>query len=209
MDIEYLNARFSDGSDAREQMRSFAELMGLDALVKGRYSALLLSQLFTAYHKHTFDPLKVVWQIRSLEGQTIHTGLKPATQFNHPPLQGLWHQHFLIDGISSMALNLHRGINKFGLPWLEQEVAAITASGEDRYLTEADIKQIVHDAVISNFERLNEAKALTGEWLIFAKYENQNYYLAIGAHKSGDEFLRSQIDLVAQTQYPFLETILV
>lgn len=208
MALQYLNAKFSDGRDAIEDMRKFVELMGLDHLIPDRYSALLLAQLFTAYHKNTFDPHKVIWQIRALEGVGSNTGLKSATQFKHPPLQGIWHQHFLMDGIASMARNLQKGIHKFGLPWLEQQVAETTKSGEERYLTEADIKLISHDAVFSNLERLRDAEALTGEWILFAKYQNQNYYLTIGAHSSGDDFLRSQIDLIAQTQYKFLQTIL-
>jgi hypothetical protein len=208
MPFQYLNARYSNGTDAIEDMRSFAESISIERNFQGRYSALLLAQLFSASHRNTFDPAKVVWQMKALEGDVKNYGLKSASIFKHPPLAGLWHQHFLMDGISSMAINLQRGLHKFGLPWLEKEVKEITASGEERYLNEEMINRIVHDAVMGNLDRLFEAEALTGEWLIFAKHQDQNYYLSLGGHKSGDEFLRSQIDLIAQTQYPFLNGIL-
>ena len=125
---------------------------------------------------------KVIDQIENLEGLIDRPGMKAATQFKHPPLAGLWHQHFKMDGLSSMAINLRRGMQKFGLPWFENQVAELAKTGEERYLEEQDISRIVHDAVHGNWQRLHEAEALTGEWIIFTKHEGQNYYLALGTH---------------------------
>jgi len=197
-----------DGSDASMELRAFAKAIGLESIVSGRYSFLLLLELFGATQSGMLNPSKVVSQIRVLEGLDEGRGLKAATQFKYPPLQGLWHQHYLEDGLPSLARNIHRGIHKSGLPWVEQKIADAKASGEERYFTVADVAHIAHDAISSNWERLRESKALTGEWLIFAKHDGSNYYLCLGKHDSGDGMLRSQINAIPLQEFPFLKDIL-
>ncbi|WP_162232485.1 hypothetical protein [Methylogaea oryzae] len=170
---------------------------------------MLLLELFAAAKSGMPHPAKVVSQIRVLEGVEAARGLKAATQFKHPPLQGLWHQHYLEDGLASMAQNIRKGIDKFGLPWVNQKIADAKLSGEERYFTEADVTQISHDATASNWERLINNEALTGEWLIFAKHEGKNYYLSLGKHDSGDELLRARIDTICLHQFAFLKDILI
>ena len=203
-----LKATHSDGSDATPMFLSFAEGIGLKSVAAGRYSFLLLLDLFGGVQSGKLNPAKIVSQIRVLEGIEAGSGLKAATLFKHPPLKGLWHQHYLEDGLPSIARNIQKGIRKFGLPWIEQKVADAKASGEERYFTEADAAQIAHDAVVSNWERLIDNEALTGEWLIFAQYEGKNYYLCLGKHESGDDLLRSQIDTICLQEFPFLKDIL-
>jgi hypothetical protein len=110
---------------------------------------------------------------------------------------------------SARSASPRKGIGRDGLPWLRKQVEEATASGEDKNLTEADIASIVHDAVQGNLERLANDRALTGEWLVFAQHEGQNYYLCVGRHRGGDDFLRSQIDTVCAHEFPFLRDILV
>jgi hypothetical protein len=199
----------SDGSDATSELLSFAGAIGLESVAAGRYSFLLLLELFGATQSGMLNPAKVVSQIRVLEDVETASGLKAATLFKHPPLQGLWHQHYLEDGLPSMARNIKKGIGNFGLPWFEQKIADAKASGEERYVTEADVAQIAHDAIVSNWVRLINCEALTGEWLIFAKHEGKNYYLSLGKHNSGDDLLRSQIDAVCLQEFPFLKDIFI
>jgi hypothetical protein len=106
-----------------------------------------------------------------------------------------------------MALNLRKGIEKRGLPWLQQQIQQAQQSGEERFLTERDCEQIAHDAVVGNWERLAESSSLTGEWLIFAKHQGRNYYLCLGTHGT-DEVLRKQIDAICVPEFPFLAQIL-
>lgn len=208
MSSPQFRATRSDGSDATSELLSFAEAIGLESVVAGRYSFLLLLELFGAARSGMLNPAKVVSQIRVLEGVEAARGLKAATLFKYPPLQGLWHQHYLEDGLPSMARNIQKGVNKFGLPWFEQKIADAKASGEEKYVREADVALIAHDAVVSNWQRLINNEVLTGEWLIFAKHEGRNYYLCLGKHNSGDDLLRSRIDAVCLQEFSFLKNIL-
>lgn len=198
----------SDGKDMTSELLSFAEMIGLERAASGRYSVLLLLGLYGGAQSGQLNPAKVIQEIQILEGLLGCSRLKPASIFNREPLQGLWHKHYLEDGVPSMATNLRRGINKYGLPWLENVIAEAQVSGEERILTEQDIAQISHDVVVGHWERLTEDSALTGEWIIFAQHQGKNYYLCLGRHKSGDDFLRSQIDEVCVREFPFLTDIL-
>lgn len=202
------NATFADGSDANSELRNFANQIRLDSIFEDRFSFLLLLQLFAAFKSGHLDPTKVISQIRALEGLEENIGLKAATVFTRTPLKGLWHQHYLEDGIASFAKNIHKGINKFGIPYFEQKIVEADAAGERRWVVETDTPHIVNDIVSGSWDRLVKSKSLTGEWLIFAKFENKNYYLCIGKHDSGDDYLRSQIDAVCVQEFPFLKSIL-
>jgi hypothetical protein len=198
----------NDGGDMTSEVIQFAEMIGIERAASGRYSILLLLALFGGAKSGKINPAKVVHEIQSLEGLCEESHLKPASLFKHAPLQGLWHKHYLQDGLPSMAINLRKGINKNGLPWLEQQIVDAKASGVDKFLTEQDCAKIAYDAVIGNWGRLVDESALTGEWIIFAKHQGKNYYLCLGEHTSGDDMLRSQIDAVCVKEYPFLVDIL-
>ncbi|RAP56211.1 hypothetical protein [Oleiagrimonas sp. MCCC 1A03011] len=204
----WFTARQSDGTDMAPELLRFGETIGLERVARGRYSLLLLLGLFGGAQSRTQNPAKIVREIEVLEGLREASNLKSEAQFDRVPLKGLWHKHYLQDGLSSMARNLRKGMYRNGLPWLEQQVAAAEASGEERFLSAEDCARIAHDAVVSNWERLVQDSALTGEWLIYAKHQGKNYYLCLGEHTAGDAVLRQQINTVCLQEFPFLSQIL-
>ncbi len=197
-----------NGSEITAELSDFAKAIGLESLCASRYSLLILLEIFALNEEGIINPFKVIDQIKNLEGVGGGTGLKRATPFNHYPLKGLWHQHYLEAGLPAIATNIKKGINKFGLPWLERKVVDAKVSGEERFFTEADVLHIAHDAVISNWERLISNQALTGEWLIFARINNENYYLCLAKHNDGDVAIRAKIDAVCLKEFPFLSDVL-
>lgn len=204
----WFTAKSANGTDMAPELLRFGEAIGLERVAGGRYSLLLLVGLYSAMQSGQQNPAKVVREIEVLEGLREDSELKQATQFKYPPLSGLWHKHYLQDGLFSMAKNLKKGIARDGLPWLKQQVADALESGEERFFSIEDCACIAQDAVVSNWERLVADSALTGEWLIFAKYQGRNYYLCLGEHSSGDALLRQQIDTVCLQEFQFLSQIL-
>lgn len=204
----WFTASAPDGRDLAEELLSFAEIIGLEKLAARRYSLLLLLGLYGGASSGRLNPAKIVQEIAVLEGDSRQSKLKPASTFNHEPLKGLWHKHYLEDGLPALARNLRKGIGRFGIPFLQEQVNQAASTGEDRYLTQEDCARIAHDAVIGNFERLIEESALTGEWIIFAEWQGQKYYLCLSTHKTGDRSLRAQIDTVCLLEFPFLSQIL-
>ncbi|HLZ76007.1 hypothetical protein [Phenylobacterium sp.] len=198
-----------DGADRTGEIELFAERIGLERAASGRYSILLTLGLYGGFMSGQLDPGAVVHEIEALEGARPPTRWKPPIQNKHPPLKGLWHKHYRQPGMSSLALNLQMALRRYGLPHLEAKVAEAQAAGEERYFEEDDIKRAVHDAVIGNYERRAADQAMTGEWLLYAQFEGQNYYLALATHDvTTHDDLRRQIDLLCCQEFPFLAELL-
>jgi len=198
-----------NGEDKAPEIYAFAQAIGLESVAPDRYSLLLILELFAGIASRQLNPAKVIHEIRALENlDGMSSRMKPSVQFRHPPLQGLWHKHYLADGLRTMAKNLKNGIHKDGLPWFEQRVKEAVATGENQYMSEDDIKRLTHDAVIGNWLRRSQVRALTGEWLIYAEHEGQNYYLCLGSHDGDHQKIRQQIEAICCDEFPFLRSVL-
>lgn len=200
---------FIKGEDRTAEVHQFAERIGLDSIIPGRYSSHLLGEMFVRSDIfRTQDPYAILDQIKNLEGVGRRSFMKPGAPFKHPPLKGLMHQHYMVNGIASMAQNLMVALKRYGIPTLEQSLAEAEASGVERTLTVQDINRLAHDVVMGNYERRANAQELTGEWIVYAQHQGANYYLCLGRHDSGDDHLRAQIDLICVPEFPFLSTVL-
>lgn len=148
------------------------------------------------------------YQIKDLENGSVSSTKAPIKN-RHPPLKGLWHKHYLESGMKAVAMNVDRGLKKYGIPYFEQRIKEAPEAGEERYLSEEDIPALVDSVVSGNWQRLSEEKTLTGEWIIFAKYEGKNYYLCLATHdKASHEYMRQNIDKVCCVEFPFLVDLL-
>ena len=197
---------YVNGEDRSAELNEIARIIRLEELVAGRYSSLLLIQLAVSYLSGGLDYHKVMLEIDALErGQATTT--KPPAMFSCPFLGGLWHKHYFADGIGCIIKNLINGINRNGLPWLEERARQVTESGEEHYLTDEDAAYIAHDTVTGNWERRSAGRQFTGEWIIYAQHEGQNYYLCLGKH-GDDEKIRAQIDEICAAEFPFLNALL-
>jgi hypothetical protein len=199
----------ANGEDITAMVRGFARFIGLEQAAPGRHSMLLVMALFGGVKSGRLNPAKVVHEIRALEGIGPPSKLKPPIQNKHPPLRGLWHKHYLEDGLSSMAQNILKGLKRYSIPVFQQRIDEAKAAGEDRYVMPEDIEAIATDAVHGNWMRLSAAQALTGEWILFAQHEGQNYYLALATHdKDTHDQVRQQIDALCCQEFPFLTKLL-
>lgn len=201
-------ATAANGEDMTAELTRFATFIGLERIVPGRYSILLVLGLFGGFKSGHLNPAKVICEIQALEGIGKPSQLKPPTPFNHPPLKGLWHKHYLEDGLGAAAINLKKGLKKYGLPLFKQRIREAQEAGEERYVSVDDIKSLADDAVQGNWIRLANSEELTGEWIIYAQHDGMNYYLCLGTHKSGDDYLRKQIDAVCCEEFPFITAML-
>lgn len=197
-----------NGNDVGPEIEAFRKFTQLEDVAPGRYSSLLVMSLFGGWKAGTVDPHKVVHEIRLLEAGQV-SSLKPPIQNRHAPLKGLWHKHYLEDGLPSLAKNVSRGLSKYGMPYFDQKVAEAKAAGETRYVTAEDVQALAADVVHGNLARLRGAEAITGEWILFAKHEGKNYYLDITTHdKSSHDNVRRNIDALCCHEFPFLGGLL-
>lgn len=197
-----------DGNDIAVEIESFRQFILLEQIAPGRYSFLLLMSLFGGWKSGMVDPHKVVHEIKLLESGEA-SPLKPPIQNRYPPLKGLWHKHYLEQGMASLAQNVKRGFDKYGMPYFDQKITEAEDAGETHYMTIEDVQALAADVVHGNLKRLREAEAMTGEWILFAKHEGKNYYLDITTHnKSLHEHVRKNIDTLCCHEFPFLRELL-
>jgi hypothetical protein len=111
--------------------------------------------------------------------------------------------------IRAMAINVQHGLNRYGIPYLQKKVLEAKEAGETRYFSSEDVIGVANDVVQGNLERRRQEQQLTGEWIVFAKHEGQNYYLSLATHdKATHEGLRQQIDNLCCREFLFLEKLL-
>lgn len=189
-------------------LSEFSRMIGLEQIARGRYSTLLAANLLGGALSGQQNPAKIVREIELLESGELGQFKQPI-QNRHPPLKGLWHKHYMQDGLASLAKNVDKGLRRYGMPFFEQKIQEAQEARELRYVTPEDVPELVTDIVCGNRQRLAEQQALSGEWIIFAKHEGSNYYLTIATHDSAThQRVREQIDGVCCIEFPFLVQLL-
>jgi hypothetical protein len=198
-----------DGTDYEAEVMECARAIGLDQATSGRHSVLMAVHLFAATKTGMQNPARVIREIEALEGVGEPSEFKPPIQNKHPPLKNLWHKHYGQDGIPSLALNVGHGLKKFKIPLFLKRMAEAEQAGEQRLVKLEDVPALVEDLVLGNLGRLAAAEAMTGEWLIFARHQNKNYYLCLTTHDSSvHPNVRDQIDYICCKEFPWLQAVL-
>lgn len=204
-----LNKIKEDDAEIHSKIIWFKEIAKIDETIKGRYSISFLLDSFFSFENDSLNIDEVMHEIRFLEGSEEASRTKNATQFRRPPLKGLWHKHYFDRSIPALAQNVKNALVNYGMPYFESMAEEDKASGEERFVTPGDLPHIVNDIVISNLQRRQADQKTTGEWLIYAKHKNVNYFLCLAKHGEGDEQIRTRIDSTCIHEFPFLKSVLV
>lgn len=144
--------------------------------------SLALALRLASYTSLRIDVFSVLDEINYLEGLTHVSKTKKEEPFTKPPLVGLWHKHFfsarhLVKNIG-IRWNLDRGGNK-DLSKMISEVAKEYGENTDLWPNVLSYR-LVNEAFEERAER-----GLTGDWIIYAKHKNTNYYLDLATHEEG------------------------
>ncbi|MEN8279533.1 hypothetical protein ABFP05_16265 [Acinetobacter baumannii] len=191
-----------------EEASTYVKSIGFNDYIPRRYSALIASQVLCLAKNRLLNCYTILDTIKTLEGIGYPNKLKAETVFMRPPLKGLWHKHYLPNNIQAFSKNLINSIKVDGLPSLDELAYEAEVTNQECYLTEADIALITHDGVVGAWERRCRNSSVTGEWIIYAKYLGQNYYLCLAKHSDDDDKIRAMIDAICLHEFPFLQDIL-
>jgi hypothetical protein len=196
-----------ENSHVLEEIETLVRMVGLDDIAPRRHSALFALSIFGEFKVGRLNPFRLGQEIKALESGEAN-GLKPPIQSRHLPLKGLWHKHYMQPSLRSAALNVQHGLKEFGIPFFQQKIREAEAAEELRFVSPEHVKPIVTDLVEGNWKRLQAADKITGEWIVFAKYNGENYYLALATHdKSTHDDLRRRIDAICCREFPFLNNL--
>ena len=185
-------------------LANFADQWGISRLIPDRYSDLLVFDLMKLDRLQGISPEMVVREIRSLEN-VGQSNMKNPTPFRQKPLKGLYHKHFLPNLPSAIAHNI---LNAHGKDGITKTVHRVLEPRLGQSVTAEDLHELTYELAQKPFETRAEQSRLTGEWLIYAHFEDQNYYLTIGSHSHGDEAIARNIKTVCCMEFPWLDSVL-
>jgi hypothetical protein len=167
-----------------------------------RISELFVLDLYIHELEFGIFHLDITDEIRRLETGSDNSFTKPPTQFRREPLKGLWHKHYF--AANFVVQNLENSWGKSGLNGVLEEVINALPSGA----TGKDFAStLVHGYFEKSLEARSENKKVTGEWIVYAKYQGENYYLCMGSHNADDQSIYNRMVDNCLREFPFLKSI--
>lgn len=185
-------------SMSREELISWAsKSVAFFGLNLSRFSTVLLAQSYSFEINRVFDPFVLTHPIKVLEGLSSSDGTGPPEQFNHPPLAGLYKKHFTSPRfLPRNLLNFLRskqGGHHFNTVW--DEAAKVSGS---QYINETFTKYLTHHIVVDPIMIKSASNKMTGEWVVFHKYDGANYYLTIAFHGETNDQIHKRVVLACE-----------
>lgn len=189
-----------------EEVASFSfNHCGFCGVDMNRVSALMMIQLASIGKYRVYDTFSITDVLQELEGVGRNQKVRVA-QFKHEPLKGLWKAHFF--DARFLARNL---INYSGLKFENNPKMAILLEKAQAEESESPSLygwqgRLADALTVKAYEEMASKGKLTGEWIIFSKYQGLNYYLGISRHTSReeDENVSHFIDKLCKHEFPFL-----
>ncbi len=185
---------------------------GMCGVDPSRISSLLFCQLSSFQKKRSFNTFSITDIVQGLEGTRTGNCTKNCERFKHPPLNRFWKAH--ISDASFLAKNI---VNHWGLQY--ENSPRFLALWEKVVMEESVCPspygwhgRLAHYLVVMGYEERAARKQLTGEWLIFGKWQGENYYLATSRHSStkrDDEEIFATLNEYCADEFPFLFSKLV
>lgn len=201
-----------------DEIYSEISKLGLSNKLIKKCSSLLIMQLDYIIKNNLENVFKIIHEINSMENDDKSSRTKPETPFRKNHLKGLYHKHYEGTGLESLEVNIRNHLKKnniqtdFGI-WLKDYLKK--NKEKNTFLDDMDFLNISRkfsEAIIyDSFNKKASSKTLTGHWIIYAKNNNNNYYLCISRHSnsiSDDLVIRNKIDETCISQFPFLKDIL-
>lgn len=180
-----------------EAVRYFAsDSLQFHSLEMSRFSGLFISQIKHLHEDRIICTYQIMDEIKWMENGSCTSYSKKAEKFKHPPLAGLWKKHFPSPYYILRNINIQ---NKFDLfsEAMDLYVESEIAKGKT-------IDEISHALTVESFMKRAKSKKNTGEWIIFAKFEEKNYYLTLAAHSESDYSIFERISRYCKIDFPFI-----
>lgn len=181
--------------------------IGLFRLDKKRVSTLLMVQLASARKSRSFDTFSVTDVIGFLEGLRLTKIVKDPEKFKYPPLDCFWKVHFT--GPVFLERNLANELGIFNRKNKKLRLLCERVIEQEKRDPSPDGWQgrLAHTLTIEAYEARAARKEMTGEWIIFGRHKDQNYYLCIAQHSSSKETDQEIFDAIkrnCEQEFPFL-----
>jgi hypothetical protein len=170
-------------------------------MVTGRYSAGLIREFDAHVEDGTANIFPIFEEIGALDGSKTAkpSRTKPAGQFKGRWLKGLWHKHYPQARFMAANLKLH---------WTPDRLRRLIMNsfGGREFFDEQAARDLSKGFVQGGYMERGSEGRLTGEWVVFAKQDDVNYYLTLGIHTEDDEAIWCRCKACA-AEFPGLRII--
>ncbi|KOO16958.1 hypothetical protein AKJ18_02455 [Vibrio xuii] len=79
---------------------------------------------------------------------------------------------------------------------------------DDNKSTNQQAKEIANQVVTGTLDKRKAKNKITEEWVVYAKYNDELYYLCLARHDDADQFIRNRIERHCVKEFPFLSSLL-
>jgi hypothetical protein len=193
----------NSGSVSNDKLFKASAKSFLDgAMVTGRYSAGLIREFDAHVENGTANIFPIFDEIGALEGAKTArpSRTKPASLLGGKWLKRLWHKHYTQARFMVKNLERHWTDDPDRLPRLIID----SLSGRE-YCDEKAVRELSQGFVQGYLQRGKDGR-LTGEWVVFAKQDDVNYYLTLGTHTEEKEAIWRRCKACA-AEFPGLRII--
>lgn len=150
----------------------------------------------------------VLDEIDYLEGIHSYTRTKKEKQFRSG-LNPFWHKHYMTPRHIIKNIGIRWGLVKKDNTAGTEELDQLCERIAKQYGHSPDLwqKYLVNDFVMGGFNE-RSVSGFTGDWIIYAKYKGNNYYLCLATHEEGKsdytDRLLKKIKNAGLAEFPFL-----
>lgn len=185
-------------SFSRDDLLRYAqEYLYLNSLELERVSTVFLMQTLKLQINRVVNIHSIIEEIKVLEGISSKSFTKKAESFKREPLKGLYKKHFFNARFLLRNINSHYGIDFGGNKFLDEVIK--------ESFTKADAaNHFAHNYIVGAYESRVRQSKVTGEWIVFQKFEGKNYYLTLAAHTEEDDLIYERVKMSYEMDFNFL-----
>jgi hypothetical protein len=183
---------------SRDELVHWArESVAFHGLELARISSVLLAQAYALQIRRILSVFDLTQPIKVLEGVIAADTTPSEDRFRHPPLTGLYKKHFTSPRFMTKNLlnyaTSKEGRKNFSKVFDEASRIDGTGSVDDIFL-----KYLAHHTVVTPLHQKTASRTMTGEWVVFHKHEELNFYLTFAAHDEANAEIHKRVTLACE-----------
>jgi hypothetical protein len=173
------------------------ELLVSRGLDPSQFTSVFASQLEHVVMLGLANPFSLLDEVRALEGLGPTRTKEPAP-FKGDVLRGIMHKHFF--SARHIAHNLR---NVWADPDKLQRVLnrELASPGENHDPWER-AGRVAKRLTVTAFEHKEKGQALTGDWIVYRRHHDRNYYLCLAVHGEPDAMIFERFVDAAAREFP-------
>ncbi|MBS9443780.1 hypothetical protein EAE89_19490 [Photorhabdus heterorhabditis] len=186
----------------RNELLYFANsLPGFCDIDLSRISSVFIAQVMQLYYGRVINIFNIIDRVKSLEGIMESSCIKDEGVFLYEPLKGLMKAHFTNARFIFKNIKNQWGSDKY----MGKTINKAFHNNKSEYVDDDLINYISYQLAIGAYDKKIKGKAITGEWIIFQKYQGKNYYLTLGYHSEGDKNIYKRVCVAYEQDFSFLK----